>query len=118
MRGFSSALVKCYSDDRQNRWIGGLQTTVEFENIAFALSKGEISEPFFTPAGIHILKVMDRKELPVYEDVVDGIVQRILHKEIRKSNRATEKGVEVYSESDRYRGTVDKRRYETDIVCY
>ena len=43
-----SALVKCYSDDRQNRWIGGLQTTVEFENIAFALSKGEISEPFFT----------------------------------------------------------------------
>lgn len=36
----------------------------------------------------------------------------------RKSNRATEKGVEVYSESDRYRGTVDKRRYGTDIVCY
>ena len=58
-----SALVECYSDDRQSRWIGGLQTTVEFENIAFALSKGEISEPFFTPAGIHILKVMDRKEL-------------------------------------------------------
>ena len=74
-----SALVERYSDDRQSRWIEGLQTTVEFENIAFALSKGEISEPFFTPAGIHILKVMDRKELPVYEDVVDGIVQRILH---------------------------------------
>lgn len=95
-----SALVKCYSDDRQNRWIGGLQTTVEFENIAFALSKGEISEPFFTPAGIHILKVMDRKELPVYEDVVDGIVQRILHKEIR--NQGIGKVIERLKREWRY----------------
>ena len=95
-----SALVECYSDDRQSRWIGGLQTTVEFENIAFALSKGEISEPFFTPAGIHILKVMDRKELPVYEDVVDGIVQRILHKEIR--NQGIGKVIERLKREWRY----------------
>lgn len=95
-----SALVERYSDDRQSRWIEGLQTTVEFENIAFALSKGEISEPFFTPAGIHILKVMDRKELPVYEDVVDGIVQRILHKEIR--NQGIGKVIERLKREWRY----------------
>ena len=35
-----SALVERYSDDRQSRWIEGLQTTVEFENIASSLPVG------------------------------------------------------------------------------
>ena len=75
-------LVEKYSDDKQSRWIESLQTTAEFENVAFALSKGEISQPFFTPAGIHILKVIDRKEMPAYEEVADRLTERMRRREI------------------------------------
>ena len=75
-------LVEKYSDDKQSRWIESLQTTTEFENVAFALSKGEISQPFFTPAGIHILKVIDRKEMPAYEEVADRLTERMRRREI------------------------------------
>ena len=53
-------LVEIYSDDKQSRWIECLETTSEFENVAFSLAKGMVSQPFFTPEGIHILKVVDR----------------------------------------------------------
>lgn len=36
---------------------------VEFENVAFELSAGEVSQPF-TPQGIHIVKVIERMEMP------------------------------------------------------
>ncbi|WP_302609565.1 peptidylprolyl isomerase, partial [uncultured Bacteroides sp.] len=44
-----SQWVERYSDDKQPRWIESLQTTAEFEEVAFTLSEGEISPPFFTP---------------------------------------------------------------------
>ena len=46
-----SALVKRYSDDRQNRWIEGLQTTVEFENIAFCFVEGRNLRTVFYSCG-------------------------------------------------------------------
>ncbi len=69
-------LVEKYSDDKEKRWIESLQATSEFEEVAFSLSKGEISQPFFTPAGIHILKVTDRKEMPAYEEINDKLLER------------------------------------------
>ena len=87
-----SRLVEKYSDDKQSRWIESLQTTTEFEDVAFALSKGEISQPFFTPAGIHILKVTDRKDMPAYEEVADKLTERMRSREIL--DKATEKVVE------------------------
>ena len=73
-------LVEKYSDDKESRWIESLQTTSEFEEMAFSLSKGEISPPFFTPAGIHILKVTDRKEVPTYEEISDKLQERVLRR--------------------------------------
>ncbi|WP_217931178.1 peptidylprolyl isomerase [Bacteroides caecimuris] len=87
-----SRLVERYSDDKQSRWIESLQTTTEFENVAFALSKGEISQPFFTPEGIHILKVIDRKDMSAYEEVSNKLTERMRNREIL--DKATEKVVE------------------------
>lgn len=39
-------LVEIYSDDKQSRWIECLETTSEFENVAFSLAKGMASQPF------------------------------------------------------------------------
>ena len=69
-------LVEQYSDDKHSQWIASLQTTSEFENVAFSLSKGEISTPFFTPEGLHIVKVIDRKELPAYKEISGEVAER------------------------------------------
>lgn len=76
-------LVEKYSDDKESRWIESLQATSEFEEVAFSLSKGEISQPFFTPAGIHILKVTDRKEIPAYEEISDKLLERVQRGEMQ-----------------------------------
>lgn len=75
--------VNLFSEDKRSRWIESFQTTSEFENVAFSLAKGEVSQPFFTPEGIYIIQVTDRKALPVYEKFVERM-QRVgmLHKGI------------------------------------
>ena len=75
-------LVEIYSDDKQSRWIEGLETTSEFEDVAFSLAKGAVSQPFFTPEGIHILKVIDREEAFAYENVSGRLIERLRRKEV------------------------------------
>ena len=53
--------VQQYSDDKETRCLFPSQTTEEMEAVLLSLSEGEISTPFFTPEGIHILKVVSRK---------------------------------------------------------
>lgn len=77
-----TCLVEIYSDDKQSRWIECLQTTSEFEDVAFSLAKGVVSPPFFTPEGVHMLKVIDREEVSVYENVRAGLTERLQRREI------------------------------------
>lgn len=72
-----AGLVEQYSEDKHRRWIAPLQTTSEFENVVFSLSKGGISAPFFTPEGLHIVKVIDRKELPAYHEISGELAERL-----------------------------------------
>ena len=53
--------VQAYSQEKEPFWVDRLEMPVEFEQVAFALSEGQISTPFFTPQGIHIVKVLQRK---------------------------------------------------------
>jgi peptidyl-prolyl cis-trans isomerase D len=46
-------------------WFGPGQMVEPFENAAFALEPGEVSEPIQTDFGWHIIKVYDRKEVPL-----------------------------------------------------
>ncbi len=56
-------LVRSVSDDKETRWIEKLQTTPEFEEVAFSLHKGETSQPFFTSEGLHILRVINQRQI-------------------------------------------------------
>ena len=58
---FAELARKC-SDDRRSAVEGGLlpwlqkgQTLKEFEDVIFSLKKGEMSKPFLSPAGFHIV---------------------------------------------------------------
>lgn len=60
-------MVLKYSDDFNSREIGGeltpfgvgTRTEASFEDVAFSLKKGEISKPFQSSSGFHIIRLID-----------------------------------------------------------
>jgi peptidyl-prolyl cis-trans isomerase SurA len=62
------------SDDTQSAreggalpWIGPGNTLQEFEDVAYTLQVGEMSKPFLSPVGYHIIKMLDRKQLEPFD---------------------------------------------------
>lgn len=72
-----SAFVKKHSEDKQPFWVSRLQTPEEFESVVFSLQQGEISRPFYSPQGLHIVKVIGRKEDVSLEEAVEERRRRL-----------------------------------------
>ncbi|MGN4944721.1 peptidylprolyl isomerase [Bacillus anthracis] len=75
-----AALAKQYSEDTGSKEQGGEitafapgQTVKEFEEAAYKLDAGQVSEPVKTTYGYHIIKVTDKKELKPFDEVKDSI---------------------------------------------
>ncbi|WP_377865774.1 peptidylprolyl isomerase PrsA [Bacillus sp. R86525] len=75
-----TALAKQYSEDTGSKEQGGEiagfapgQTAKEFEEAAYKLDAGQVSEPIKTSYGYHIIKVTDKKELKPFDEVKDTI---------------------------------------------
>lgn len=49
-------------------WFGRGMMVAEFDSVAFALADGEISKPFSTQFGYHIVKRLDHRGLPELDD--------------------------------------------------
>lgn len=49
-------------------WFGIGRMIKEFENTAFSLKKGDVSKPFKTAFGYHIMKVIDTRNIGTYEE--------------------------------------------------
>jgi peptidyl-prolyl cis-trans isomerase SurA len=91
--GDFAALAKEFSDDRGTFFNGGLMPEFGtakfdsvFENHAFALSKdGEISQPFETKFGYHIIKRISASPVPATKD--DDVFMRNLKQEVFSDSR-------------------------------
>ena len=85
-----------FSDDKgsaKNRgelpWFGSGQMVPEFENTSFNLSNpGDISKPIQTMYGWHIIKLLDKRDIPSFEDAEADIKNKI--KRDARSNRGVE----------------------------
>ena len=65
-------------------WIGPGQTFKEFEDHAYALKVGQMSEPFKSPAGYHIILMKDRKQLEPYDSLRHNILKFIEQRNVRE----------------------------------
>ena len=54
-------------------WIGPNQTLKEFEDVVYKLEVGQVSEPFLSTVGYHIVKLMDKKPLESYDELKANI---------------------------------------------
>ena len=86
-------LAKKFSEDDATKpkggdlgWIVEGQTVPEFQQTAFSLPKGSISDLVKTQYGFHILKVLDRETAHIkpLEDVRDAILPILLDERVRQ----------------------------------
>ena len=87
-----ATLAKNLSDDKATAvnggvlptWIAPGQTFKEFEDEAYALQKGQMSRPFLSPLGYHIILMKDRKQLEPFDSLKNTIVRSIEQRGIRE----------------------------------
>lgn len=63
--------------------LGPGQTVEEFETQAYALQNGEMSKPFLSPFGYHIIKMNERSQVPPYDSLRADITRYIEARGVR-----------------------------------
>ena len=68
-----------------------------FEKAAFALKKGEISEPVKSRFGYHIIKLDDRRTTPPppFEAIKDRLILSMVHRKAQQRAEALRKSAKV-----------------------
>tara|TARA_R110002049_G_scaffold114889_2_gene266352 strand:+ start:178 stop:2133 length:1956 start_codon:yes stop_codon:yes gene_type:complete len=80
------ALAKQFSDDKSSASKGGMLSPFsggqisaqKFEEVAFSLEKiGDVSQPFQTEYGWHIVKLYNKKPIPPFEELKPELEQKV-----------------------------------------
>jgi peptidyl-prolyl cis-trans isomerase SurA len=83
-------LAERFSEDRSTAVKGGVlpefgvgKMVADFEKVAFSLNKdGDISDPFLTDYGWHIVKLIEKKPIPPFSDI-ESDLKRMIQKDTR-----------------------------------
>lgn len=86
-------LAKQFSGDRGSALKGGKLPMVgpgafvkEFEDAAYSLQNGELSQPVLSPFGYHIIKMDNRKQLDSFEKVLPEIMAMLKRQNIEEAS--------------------------------
>ncbi len=66
-------------------WFGPGQMVAEFDSTAFAMPVGEISRPFRTRFGWHIIKKLDAQGVPSFEEMRPTLLQAVTYQQDERS---------------------------------
>ena len=64
-------------------WFGPGQTLKEFEDVAFSLQPGQMSSPFLSPIGYHIILMKERKQLEPFDSLKNELLMALERREMR-----------------------------------
>lgn len=70
-------------DDGLLPWLGPSQAIKEFEDVAYSLQTGEISRPFLSPIGWHIIQLKGRKQLEPFDSLKTELLSVLERQGIR-----------------------------------
>jgi peptidyl-prolyl cis-trans isomerase C len=92
-------------------YFGRGQMVPQFEEIAFKLEKGQVSDPVKTQFGWHVIKLEDRrvKQPPAFEIVKDRIMQSLLLKKAQQDAVALRSNAKIEVIDPEIKKTVDDR---------
>lgn len=97
-------------------------TIPEFENEAYALKAGELSKPFLTSVGYHIIKMSARKQFESYETLYPTIIAALKRQNIEEASAQAkiEKLVATTGKSreDILLGVLDEQKVVTPDLEY
>ena len=97
-------------------WIGPGNTLKEFEEIAYALQPGEMSKPFLSPVGYHIVKMLERKQLEPF-DTLHPQIHRFLERRGVYERLATDAVDSLVRKYDGKYSAEDILDMETERLC-
>ena len=64
-------------------WFGPGQTLKEFEDVAYSLQPGQMSSPFLSPIGYHIILMKERKQLEPFDSLKNDLLTVLERREMR-----------------------------------
>jgi peptidyl-prolyl cis-trans isomerase D len=126
-------LAKKYSDDDATKtkggnlgWIAQGQTAPEFEQAAFSLPKGSVSDVIQTQYGLEIIKVLDREtaHIKAIDEVKDSILPQVLDAKVNaEADDVSNQLAAAVRQSDRQRLDDIAKKFnlelaETDPVTF
>ena len=112
-------LAKKHSKDPGTKDSGGLlgyftrgQMVPAFENAAFSLPKGEISDPVKSTFGWHLIKVEEKrtKPIPAFDDVKDKILNTLAHRKTQSATATLRKAAKIEYVDPEVKSEVERQR--------
>lgn len=96
-------------------WLFAKQVYPEYARVAYSLQPGELSQPFVSPAGVHVVKLVEKKQFEPYEHHRKNIITFLERRGIRQ------KAMEVTADSlyAQYGGRVKREEvlaYEDSLL--
>lgn len=121
--GSFGELAMKFSDDKMSSirggelpWLARKQTIKEFEDVAFKLKPGEISQPFLSPLGYHIVRMLEQKQLEPYDTLRTNILKYLESKGLQDklADQVLDSMVQASNQSLTVAQVLDR---ETDRLC-
>ncbi|MBS0289383.1 MAG: SurA N-terminal domain-containing protein [Proteobacteria bacterium] len=114
-----NSLVQAYSEDPQSKkndgeldWFSPGEMIAEFDTAAFALKPGEISPPVRTEFGLHLIKLLEKKEAKIssFGNVKDKVLAKMKQEWAQEqlASKAEQLGELAYDHPDSLQPIVDK----------